>query len=191
VRLRVLESRLLLARGEVEAAESAARRALQTAPGDAPARLALAAALAKGGRGREAGELWLALVEESPDSPEARKAAPLVSAAADAAMEARDFERARRGYQAVLDAGRVSEALFLNLALATWRLERRDEALAILERGRDRFPGSADLHYRVGRLQEAKGRRAEAESSYRRALQISPGRADAQKALARLQDGQS
>jgi choline-sulfatase len=182
----VLESRILLGRGDAAGAEKAARGAVAIASADEAARGALADALAEQKRSAEALALRLALAEDSPLSDEARQGAGALAVWADEAMTAGDFEAARRRYAAVAATGAVNEALFSNLALALFRLERKDDALATLERGRERFPESADLHYRAGRLLEGAGRRTEAAAAYRRALQIAPGRADASASLARV-----
>jgi tetratricopeptide (TPR) repeat protein len=65
-------------------------------------------------------------------------------------------------------------------------MDRHDEALATLERGAASHPQSPDLHYRIGRLLEGRGRRAEAAASYRRVLELSPGRQDAADGLRRV-----
>jgi choline-sulfatase len=182
----VLESQLLLGRADAKGAEAAARAAVAVAASDEAARGALANALDAQKRTAEAMEVRLALAEESPLSNEARQGAGALALWADAAMDASDFEAARRRYAAVVATGAANEALFLNLALALFRLDRKDDALATLERGRERFPESADLHYRAGRLLEGAGRRSEAAAAYRRALEIAPGRADARASLARV-----
>jgi predicted RNA polymerase sigma factor len=54
-----------------------------------------------------------------------------------------------------------------------------------------RFPGSAGLHYRAGRLLQEAGRRPEAEREYHRAIELSPptspGAEQARTALAGLE----
>jgi choline-sulfatase len=182
----VLESRILLGRGDAAGAEKAARGAVAIAPADEAARGALADALDAQRRTAEALTVRLALAEDSPLSDEARQGSSAIALWADAAMEQNDFEAARRRYAAVMATGAANEPLFLNLALALFRLDRKHDALATLERGRERFPASADLHYRAGRLLEGAGRRGEAAAAYRRALEIAPGRADASAALARV-----
>jgi choline-sulfatase len=182
----VLESRILLGRGDAAGAETAARGAIAIASADEASRGVLADALAAQKRTAEALAVRLALAEDSPLSNEARQGAAALVTWADEAMAAGDFEAARRRYAAVLATGAVNEALFLNLALSLFRLDRKHDALATLERGRERFPESADLHYRAGRLLEGAGRRTEAAAAYRRALEIAPGRADASASLARV-----
>jgi choline-sulfatase len=184
--LAVLESQLLRGQGDAKGAEAAARSAVAIAPADEAARGALVEALVAGRRTAEALEVRLSLAEDSPLSTEAHQGAAALAAWADEALAANDFESARRRYAAVIGTGAANDALFMNLALALFRLDRKDDALATLERGRERFPESADLHYRAGRLLESAGRRAEAAAAYRRALAIAPGRADATASLARV-----
>jgi len=66
------------------------------------------------------------------------------------------------------------------------RVERPDEALAIArELARD-FPGFADGHARLGSVLARLGERAEAERECRRALEIDPENATAQRTLSSL-----
>jgi choline-sulfatase len=186
LRLHGQEAHLLLSSGDATGAEAAARQTLVLFPGDAVTRSVLGAALTQRGQTREAREVWLALAEESPDSVEARVATRPLLAWGDESMERGEFEIARRCYEASLASGASSDAVFLNLALAVRRLGRSNEALSVLERGLAAFPRSPDLHYRTGRMLQDIGRRAEAEASYRRALELAPERRDAAEALARL-----
>ena len=84
----------------------------------------------------------------------------------------------------MLGTGRASIPIFLNLGLATWRLGLKTETLEALRRGVARFPDSADLHYRMGKVLEDLGRGPEAEASFRRVIELAPGRADAAEARA-------
>jgi len=183
--LRLREGRLLLATGDGAAAESAARAALAQTPADEDALALLAAALDRRGRAAEAHEAWLALAEQHPRSAAAREAATHLLPWADAEMARGRWEPARRAYEAALGAGVSSDSAWLNLALALWRLQRQDDALAALQRGLARHPRSADLHYRIGRILEGRGRRVEAAAAYRRALELAPGRKDAADGLKR------
>ena len=180
------EARLLYASGDWPGVASAAGDALKQAPGDEAARLLLGQALVKQRREQEGIPVWLALAEESPSSPEAQQVVPPLLTWSDAAMDRGAFEDARRGYAAVVRIGDASEAVFLNLGLALWRLKRFDDAFAALQRGTTAFPASADLHYRIGRLLEGSGRTAEAAAAYKRVLEIAPKRQDAADALAKL-----
>jgi protein O-GlcNAc transferase len=184
--LRLYEGRLLLARGDAAGAESAARAALEKAPGDEEASSLLGNALERRGRGEEAHAVWLALAEQHPRANAGREAATRLLPQADALLARGDLEAARRAYEAALSTGQSSDSLYLNLALALWRLERRDDAQATLERGLARHPESPDLHYRIGRVLEGRGRRTSAAAAYRRALELSPGRKDAADGLARV-----
>lgn len=160
----------LLARGQAEEAERAFRKALAAIPGDEEARMGLGLALIR-------------LVENSPQSTQARTATDDLLAWADERLDAKQYEDAGRAYEAVLRTGRASAPIFLNLGLANWRRGLKAEALEALRRGVARFPDSADLHYRMGKVLQGLGRRAEAEASFRRVLELAPGRADAAEAL--------
>ena len=184
--LDVEEARLLYTRGDWPGVAAASADALKHAPGDDAARLLLGQALLKQRREQDAIPVWLVLAEESPSSPEAQQVVPPLLTWSDAAMDRGVFEDARRGYAAVVRTGAASEAVFLNLGLALWRLKRFDDAFAALHRGTKQFPASADLHYRIGRLLEGSGRTAEAAAEYERVLKIAPARKDAAEALTRI-----
>jgi arylsulfatase A-like enzyme/predicted Zn-dependent protease len=177
---------LRLEQDDAREAERAFRAALAAAPFDEGARWGLAQAMAAQSRMDEAVPLWLALAEDTPDSPEARQAGTRLLAWADRALDQDRHEEAGRAYEAALKAGAVSEAVYLNLGLAQWKMGKREDAMAALARGLVRFPDSAELHYRTARLLEAAGRRAEAAAAYRRTLELAPGRADAVAGLKRL-----
>ncbi len=184
--LRLRAGALELAAGDAAGADAAARAVLERAPGDEEALALRARALARGGKADEANAVWLELAEGHPLSASAREGAEPLLARADALLAAGQLDGARRAYEAALGTGFSNDRLYLNLALALWRLQRKDEALAVLERGRARHPQSADLHYRAGRLLEGRGQGAEAAAAYRRALELAPGRKDAAEALKRV-----
>jgi arylsulfatase A-like enzyme/tetratricopeptide (TPR) repeat protein len=184
--LRLRAGELELAAGDAAGAEASARAVLERAPGDGEAMALRARSLARRGRGEEANAVWLELAEGHPLAAPARQAAEPLASWADALLASGQLEPARRAYEAALGTGFSNDRLHLNLALTLWRLQRKDDALAVLERGRARHPESPDLHYRVARLLEGRGRRAEAAAAYRRALELAPGRKDAADALQRL-----
>jgi choline-sulfatase len=174
---------LLLRLGRLPEAETAFRRALSIAPDNEKGRWGLGVVLAKQGRRDESVQTMLALAERSPLSPQARAAAPALLAWADERMDARAPADARRGYQAVLDAGQSSPELFLNLGLALWQLGEREEALRILEQGAAKHTGSAELAYRRGRILQQLGRKDAARLEFLRALKLDPQHAAATAAL--------
>ena len=136
-------------------------------------------------RSDEANEVWLELALQQPRSAAAREAAGPLLAWADARLGRQDFEPARRIYEVVRGTGVSSEGLYLNLTLALWRLDRRDDALATLRSGVAAHPRSAELHYRLGRMLEGRGQRPEAAAAFRRALELAPDRKDAADGLRR------
>jgi choline-sulfatase len=186
VALRLREGRLLLAAGDAAAAESVARAVLESAPGDEEAMALQARALGALRRPDDANEAWMALALQHPRGTAAREAVGPLMTWADALMAAETFDRARQVYEAVRATGVSTDALYLNLGLALWRLDRRDDALQALQAGLARHPDSPELSYRLGRLLEGKGRGAEAAAAYRRALELAPGRKDAADGLKRV-----
>lgn len=180
----------LLESGRAEEAAKELGRVVEQAPRQVSPRLRLGATLARLGRLREASSAFLAVLERSPRSDEGRQAARALAALGGRLLDERDFAEARKAYRAVLDAGLTGDdAIYSNLALAAYRMGRRDEALAVLQDGLTRAPASARLHLRAGRLLDEAGRRGEAEREYRRAIELygaSPEAAPAREALARL-----
>ena len=130
-------------------------------------------------------------MERSPRSSEGREAARSLAALGDRLLDEGDFPEARKAYRAVLEAGVTGdEAIYSNLALAAYRMGRRDEAIDVLRTGLARVSGSARLHLRAGRLLGEAGRRDEAEREIQRAIELygpSPEAAEAREALARLE----
>jgi superkiller protein 3 len=181
---------VLLESGQVDGAVSELAAVVEHAPLQVSPRLRLGAALVRAGRLREASAAFRGVVEKSPRSAEGREAGRALAALGDRLLDERDFAEARNAYRAVLEAGPSDDdALYSNLALAGYRLGRRDEALDVLQQGLAHLPASARLHLRAARLLEEAGRRPEAEREYRRAIELygtSPEAAPAREALARL-----
>jgi choline-sulfatase len=181
---------VLLESGRLEDGTRELAVVVEQAPLQVGPRLRLAAALARAGRLREASAAFRGVLDRSPRSPEGREARRALAALGDRLLDQRDFAEARNAYRAVLGTGASDDdALYSNLALAGYRLGRRDEALDVLQQGLARVPGSARLHLRAGRLLEEAGRRDEAGREYRRAIELygaSPDAAPAREALARL-----
>ena len=184
--LRLREGRLLLAVGDAAGGEKSARAVLERAAGDEQGLTLLARALDLRKRKEAADDVWTELATRHPRSAAAREVAPRLLARADVLLARKDLDSARRAYEVVRAVGVTSDALFLNLGLALWRLDRRDEALSTLEAGAVRHPRSAEIHYRLGRLLEGRGRRTEAAAAFRRALELAPERKDAVDGLKRV-----
>jgi Flp pilus assembly protein TadD len=156
---------------------------LSISPDDERARWGLGVALSRLGRREESVQVMLTLAERSPLSPQARAVAPALEIWAGERMAARASAEAQRGYQAVLETGQVTPELFLNLGLLLWQSGQKAETLSVLDRGAARYPESADLAYRRGRVLQQLGRGAEGEGELRRALRLAPGHGGATAAL--------
>ena len=114
--------------------------------------------------------------------------------------EAPDFLYARRKLtELLIRAGRLSESelemkdliakdqgldnTYMNLALLRYRAKKTDEALDWLTKGEARFPRSAALRHRRGRLLLELKKYTEAEDELREALSLEPRLLDAHVAL--------
>jgi tetratricopeptide (TPR) repeat protein len=178
---------VLLESGRPQEAERHLRVVVEREPRQVAPRLKLAATLVRLGRLREAAAAFLKVVESSPRSEEGRKALAALVPLADQLLDRGELMEAHQAYRAALgQEGIGEEEVYLNLALVAYRLGRRGESLEVLQQGLARHPGSAELHYRVGRLHAEGGRPAAAEHEYRRTLELDAGRKDARAALASL-----
>jgi len=190
VGLREELANVLLESGRPEEAAKELRVVVDRAPRQLSPRLRLGATLVRLGRLREASSAFLAIAGMSPRSNEGRVAARALVGLGDRLLDEGDFPEARKAYRAALEAGLGDDdAIYSNLALAAYRMGRRDEALEVLRQGLARVPSSARLHLRAGRLLDEAGRRDEAEREYRRAIELygtSPEAAKAREALSRL-----
>jgi len=177
----------LLEDGRAAEAEPELRRVVDESPRRVGPRLRLAGALMTLGRLPEAASALAKVLELSPRSPEGRQAAQVLEPLADRLLDQQDLIEARKAYRAALEHGTPSgDAIYLNLAMAEYRLGRRTESVDVLQQGVARLPASASLHYRLGRLHAEAGRRADAEREYRRAIELDGARKDARLALASL-----
>jgi arylsulfatase A-like enzyme/tetratricopeptide (TPR) repeat protein len=170
----------------LEEAEAAYRTAVELGPRDLQPRLFLATFYDRQGRLDDAASQHEAIVAASPSSRHGRHSAKRLATLGEALARERKLASARMAYLAATSAGTPEEAVFLNAALVCYQLGKRHESLELLRRGLGAFPKSADLHYRLARLLDEAGTRAEAEAEYRTALALSPGRSDVRYHLASL-----
>ena len=177
---------LLEALKRLPEAEDAYRRAAELGPREPGPQLALASIADKQGRTEDAARLFVKVVELSPHSRQGRQAGRRLGAIAETLARDRRLPEAGSAYRAAVRSGEAGPAVYLNAALVVFQLGARDEALGLLQEGAGRFPKSADLQYRLGRLLGDRGARVEAELALTRALEIDPARQDARAALARL-----
>lgn len=177
---------LLEALKRLPEAERAYARSAELGPREPRPQLALASIADKQGRTDDAARLFAKVVELSPHSRQGRQAGRRLGAIAEGLARERRLPEAAAAYRAAVGSGEAGPAVYLNAALVVFQLGSRDEALGLLREGAGRFPKSADLHYRLGRLLADRGARMEAEAALARALEIDPRRQDVQQALARL-----
>jgi len=174
--------------GRLSDAEPEYRRAVELGPQEPRPRLALASVYDKQGRLEEAAREFAGVVEMSPHSRQGRQAGRRLAALGESFARDGRPEAARQAYAAALRSDEGGPDVYLNMGLVCYRLGRRDEALAVLRQGAGRFPTSADLQYRIGRLLAEKGAAAEAEAAYLAVLALAPGRQDVRIQLARLME---
>ena len=81
-----------------------------------------------------------------------------------------------------------SPQTWVAIASVATRMLRQEEALDAYERAALLKPDDAGLRTSVGHLQKTLGRRPESEASYKAALELDPGRAEAWWSLADLKN---
>lgn len=106
--------------------------------------------------------------------------------AADAAMQARQFADAARGYEAWLKTHPDQKEVLLALGICYVQLGRQNEAIATLRRHLKLVPGSAAGHAALGIVLLDGAKTAEAKAELEKAVQLNPKQADAVEALARV-----
>ncbi len=84
----------------------------------------------------------------------------------------------------LLAKNEATEATYLNLALARYRLGHVAEAIAAVQQGLKALPGSPSLHHRIGRLLIERKQYSEAALHLREAVALEPRFLDAHLALA-------
>jgi tetratricopeptide (TPR) repeat protein len=108
----------------------------------------------------------------------------------EAANQRFRFNEARRAYEEALAADMDQAAVRVRLGRVLWRLGEREEAAAALAGAIDDARDAPRIRYLahlfLGRVQEDGGRLDEAESSYRRALELDPQAQAAGIALAHV-----
>ncbi|MFN0152317.1 MAG: tetratricopeptide repeat protein [bacterium] len=170
-----------LAVGRMAESEAAIRKAIDADPNSASARLLLARLLARSGRAPEARTTLEAAVAASPANADARKllARLLADAGETAAAEAH--------YREALRLDPSDGAAGYAHAILLIKLERPDEALAILDAAIAR---NADFYPAIGAagvLRMNRGERDAAVRHFRRVLELHPGDQLASRYLAVLE----
>lgn len=164
--------------GHPNAAESLLRRAIARAPEMAEAYSNLGLSLAGQDRGREARVAFEQAVTLRPDFADAwSNLAILDQNEADTPAAVRHFRRAR-------DADPDRAAIAANLGAVLIEAGEVDEGLEILERILPRLQHSAPIHFNLGKGWFLLGALPAAIGSFRQAIALDPGFADAHHTLA-------
>jgi tetratricopeptide (TPR) repeat protein len=171
------------ARGDLAAAERAARRALELAERRYTYQ-ALGRVLAAQGRWEEAAEAYRkSLAAEMP--PRSTPAGLL----AGSLLELGRYEEAVAECEKAVAFSPQNSPVHENLARALWKLGRTKDALAAAARGIERVPDRPRLWVVRGEILSEEGRRDEAARSFAQALELDPENSAARQALARLPRG--
>lgn len=138
-----------------------------------------------GGRPQEAIRRYLAVLSRDPKHPEA------YSRLMQAAYETRQFAAMKEHYQKASQAGVDLPAIHFAWAQALMAQNHTAEAEKLLRNASQREPGNAEVHAQLAVALEKLQRRKDAESSYRKALELDPKLRDARAGLARLVIGRN
>jgi tetratricopeptide (TPR) repeat protein len=157
------------AAGDLDAAETAYRGALDRAPTFAPAWSGLGGLLRQRGRLAAAIAALEQSLQHAPDDP--RTCLQLASLRA----ESGDFEGAESGYREVLARAPRASAASIGLGDLLARTGRAADAEAAYRKALSVDPENPDLLAALGECLSAAGRLAEAETALRRTLAIQPG----------------
>jgi len=155
---------LVMAKEPVKA-EEVFRKALQTEPKSARARMGVAAALQAQDKLKEAKTYLEETLKEMPDTPGLRERLATVCLA----LGQKDEALAR--YQEELNTGRVTPALSLALARLALDLGKLEIAQSEAKKVQDENPRNAESAYLLARVSETRGELGTALAQYRRALQ--------------------
>ena len=200
--------------GKYEEARVAFERARLTDPQRTRIEAATAALVAD--ERRKAEELFREILREDPSHVAALCGLAALSLAADRAQDAERLLRhalkqsayiplAYRGLApALVQLGRLKEAeaatlhlekieprspqTWVTIAAVSTRLMRQERALEAYERAAQLMPEEVGLRMSAGHVQKSLGSRRDSEASYKAALQIDPGRAEAYWSLADLKN---
>lgn len=161
--------------GALEAAIDAYRQALRSRPQFREAASKLILTLVKAGKGREARERARAVVDGSPQDPDAHFMLGL-------AQSEQDVEGAIESFRRALDVAPRHVLARYNLALVLKRADRPGEAIEELTRAIEIEP-RAEAHYTLGVMYWQQGDLERAEASLRAATAADARYADAHHTL--------
>lgn len=162
-----------LASGRMEVAESHFRRALELDPDEFDARMNLSAILIHDGRHPEALYHCQILIDD-PTFPAPWRA---LNNQGRAQLELGELSEARESFERALDYGAEFWPATLSLGILAHREGQRQEALGLFEQVLVLEPGTAvasEVHYRLGEIYVALGRREEAVAHLDRSVEEAP-----------------
>ena len=155
---------LIVAKEPVKA-EDVFRKALQTDPKSARARMGVAAALQAQDKLKEAKTYLEETLKEMPDTPGLRERLAAVC------LDLGQKDEALTRYQEELNTGRVTPTLRLALARLALDLGKLELAQSEAKKVQDEYPRTAEASYLLARVHETRGELGTALAEYRRALQ--------------------
>ena len=161
--------------GALDAAIDAYRQALAARPRFREASNGLILTLVKAGRGPEAHERARALVNASPQDPDAHFTLGL-------ALSEQDVDEAIKSFRRVLDLAPRHALARYNLALVLKRADRPRDAIEELTRAIEIEP-RAEAHYTLGVIYWQQGELGRAEVALRAAIAADPAYVDAHHTL--------
>jgi tetratricopeptide (TPR) repeat protein/tRNA A-37 threonylcarbamoyl transferase component Bud32 len=180
----------LIQRDSIEAARAPLEAALRVDPDYAEAMLNLALVLLKSGDPTRAAALYARVAKEHANEPAV--AGKAHNGLAEIDMTAGAYPSAIAHYRAALAHDSTELAYPNNLAFALVRAGRPNEAVPVLARALERFPGEALLHKNLGLARLRTGDVAGALAALNTALDRDPGLASAwglrAEVRARLED---
>jgi tetratricopeptide (TPR) repeat protein len=196
------KGREYLAAQNLEKARVEFRNALQLAPKDPQARLAMGLVDEKLGNPREAAQFYQGVIDVSPDDPEAHahlgklylfsgdnkraleliepilKTHPddagLLTVRAAARVQQKDYENARIDAERAVQVAPNNEEAVEVLAGVYMSLKDPDKALALLERSIQKIPEAFNLRLIVAQIYLQQGRSVDAETQLKKLVSLQP-----------------
>jgi tetratricopeptide (TPR) repeat protein len=197
------KGREYLAAQNLEKARVEFRNALQLAPKDPQARLAMGLVDEKLGSPREAAQFYQGVIDVSPDDPEAhahlgklylfsgdsKRAlelvepilkmhpddAGLLTVRAAARVQQKDYDKARTDAEHAVQVAPNNEEAIEVLAGIYMNLKDPDKALALLERAIQKMPEAFNLRLIVAQIYLQQGRSVDAETQLQKLVSLQPG----------------
>jgi tetratricopeptide (TPR) repeat protein len=168
-------------RGDLDKAITASKKCASLEPGQLDLSLAIAHVLQAKSEFSRAGEIYRQCLAKDPNNMDARNGLALVALKQNRLKEAADAANT-----VLRDNSANTDALLIT-GIVAWREHKLDDAERIFRRGLTLDDQRADFHAFLGRIEESKGRPADALAQYDKVLALDPNDSEISERRDRLQ----